>query len=203
MNSASQLDTSVETNWAAFIAAHQRDVWRYLRALGCSPTQADDLTQETFLRVFERSFAAMHERAATAYLRKVAYSRFITDCRRQARMIDVRQVEAIDYCWKEQVGDDSSDELLEHLRHCLESLTDRARLALRLRYDEQASREKIGAALEMSEHGAKNLLQRTKKKLRECIERRERRTAREPEATRKPNQPRNGRPRANKKLRKD
>ncbi|HHK42375.1 MAG TPA: sigma-70 family RNA polymerase sigma factor [Planctomycetaceae bacterium] len=179
MNSASQLDLAVNSDWAAFIHRHQRDVWRYLRALGCSPTQADDLTQETFLRVLERPFTEVDPRATAAYLRKVAYSRFVTECRRTARRPEIRQLEAVDRFWQRWVGSDSTDELIDHLRDCLEKLTDRARKALQLRYGEQASRKVIGAALQMSEHGAKNLLQRAKKSLRECIERRVRRSERE------------------------
>ncbi len=185
MNSASQMDVSLKPDWALFIQTHQRDVWRYLRALGCSPALADDLTQETFLRVLQRPFEDIHHRATAAYLRKVAYSRFITECRRSARTPEIARSDAIDRCWQQWVGDDSSDELIEHLRGCLEKLTDRTRRALQLRYEKQASRKAIGQALKMSEHGAKNLLQRAKKKLRECIERRARRAER-PAAVRSP-----------------
>ena len=52
----------------------------------------------------------------------------------------------------------------------LAALTDRARLALEKRFRDNCSRNEIAAALQISEHGAKNLMQRAKQQLRECIE---------------------------------
>jgi len=40
-----------QTEMAALVRAHQAGVWRYLRFLGCEPSEADDLVQETFLDV--------------------------------------------------------------------------------------------------------------------------------------------------------
>jgi RNA polymerase sigma-70 factor (ECF subfamily) len=72
--------------------------------------------------------------------------------------------------WERWAGDDNGEELMDALRLCLAALSERARLALNLRFRDSASRETIAARLDMSEHGAKNLMQRAKKKLRECIE---------------------------------
>jgi RNA polymerase sigma-70 factor (ECF subfamily) len=49
-------------------------------------------------------------------------------------------------------------------------LTERARLALTMRFRDNSSRDDIAAALEITDHGAKNLMQRAKHQLRECIE---------------------------------
>jgi RNA polymerase sigma-70 factor, ECF subfamily len=49
-------------------------------------------------------------------------------------------------------------------------LSDRARKALDMRFRDQQSREHIAAMLEISEHGAKNLMQRAKQQLRVCVE---------------------------------
>ncbi|MDV7390211.1 sigma factor-like helix-turn-helix DNA-binding protein, partial [Arthrospira platensis SPKY1] len=60
---------------------------------------------------------------------------------------------------------------LDALRECLQQLTDRARMALDMRFRDRGSRSEIAAALGISEHGAKNLMQRAKQQLRTCIER--------------------------------
>ena len=39
-----------------------------------------------------------------------------------------------------------------------------------MRFGDKASRASIAADLEITEHGAKNLMQRAKKRLRECME---------------------------------
>jgi RNA polymerase sigma-70 factor (ECF subfamily) len=43
-------------------------------------------------------------------------------------------------------------------------------LALRKRFADDISRTEIGSELGISEHGAKNLMQRAKAQLRECLE---------------------------------
>ncbi len=132
--------------------------------------EADDLTQETFLAVLQRPFHDYNAAATAAYLRRVAYNRFISARRRSGRMILVEQIEEIDQAWTRLVSDDQGEAMLEALRSCLDRLTDRARMALEMRFRDRSSRLEIAAALEITEHGAKNLMQRAKKQLRVCIE---------------------------------
>lgn len=155
---------------ARLIELHQAGVWRYLRALGCEPALADDLTQETFLAVLQTTFQDITPPATAAYLRRTAYHCFI-DYQRRARRISLTdEVEELDRTWARWAADDAGDSLLTALRECLKSLGDRARLALELRFRDQQSRAHIAATLQMTEHGAKNLMQRAKQKLRSCIE---------------------------------
>ncbi len=152
------------------IAEHQAGIWRYLRALGCDVAEADDLTQDTFLAVLQRPFKKYSAAATAAYLRRVAYNRFISARRRSGRVVLVEQIEEIDRAWGRLVSDDQGEALLEALKGCLEDLTQRARMALEMRFRDRSSRLEIAAALEITEHGAKNLMQRAKKQLRNCIE---------------------------------
>ena len=64
------------------IETHQAGVWRYLRALGCQPAQADDLTQETFLAVLRKPFEYRGREAAAAYLRRVARRQWLMSARK-------------------------------------------------------------------------------------------------------------------------
>jgi RNA polymerase sigma-70 factor (ECF subfamily) len=155
---------------ARLVQEHQTGVWRYLRAIGCDPAQADDLTQETFLAVFQKPFHDFNTSATAAYLRKVAYNLFITQHRRSGRVIAMENLEELDQSWDRWAGEDNGEEMLAALKACFEQLTDRARLALEMRFREKASRESIATALGIGEHGAKNLMQRAKHQLRECIE---------------------------------
>jgi len=43
-------------------------------------------------------------------------------------------------------------------------------MALNMRYRDRRARKEIAEHLEITEHGAKNLMQRAKKQLRTCIE---------------------------------
>ena len=155
---------------AELIEKYQVGVWRYLRALGCQPAQADDLTQETFLAVLQRPFVDHGPAATVAYLRKVAHNQFISVQRRAGKVTAVENVEDFDRTWEKWAGNDQGEATLDALRDCLEQLTERARRALELRFRERESRENIGAALGITEHGAKNLMQRAKQQLKKCVE---------------------------------
>jgi RNA polymerase sigma-70 factor (ECF subfamily) len=156
---------------AGLIREHQAGVWRYLRVLGCSPELAEDLTQESFLAVLQRPFTDNGPAARSAYLRQVARNLYISHQRRAGRYRLVEDVADIDATWDRWAGKDDGETLMAALRNCLEGLTDRAKTALNLRFRDDRSREEIAAAVAMSEDGAKNLLQRSKQFLRECIER--------------------------------
>ena len=156
---------------AAIIHDHQASVWRYLRVLGCSEPLADDLTQETFLAVLERPFEDRNRTATAAYLRKAARNLFISWRRRNAKYTpgDLDEAEA---AWERWAASDQGEGLMEALELCRRKLSERAQHALHLRFREQQSRAEIAKSLDLTEHGAKNLMQRAKQQLRECIERR-------------------------------
>ncbi|MEO1528842.1 MAG: sigma-70 family RNA polymerase sigma factor [Planctomycetota bacterium] len=157
---------------AAIIHRHQRGVWRYLRMLGCDDATADDLTQETFLRVLRRKDFVQHNDNATAgYLRRTAYNLLVSRHRKLGRMQTVAEPKLLDESWNQWAGKDlSGNDAVDALQQCFEKLTERAKLALRMRFDSSASRVQIGEALGITDHGARNLMQRAKQQLRNCVE---------------------------------
>ena len=155
---------------AELIETHQAGVWRYLRSLGCERELANDITQETFLAVLEKPFDDYDPRATASYLRTVARNLFISAMRKAGRMVVVEDVDAVDVTWNRWMGKDNGDELLDQLRVCLSQLTERARWALQMRFRDRLPRLEIAENLGITEHGAKNLMQRAKKQLRACIE---------------------------------
>lgn len=157
---------------AELIAQHQGGVWRYLRVLGCDAPTADDLTQETFLALLRQTEFRHTDPAATAaYLRRTAHNFYVSWLRRRKPTQPLHEVEAGNLVWGEWTrGDDHQEKLLQALRECLQELTPRAQQALRLRFEDQTARTSIGESLGITEHGAKNLMQRAKQQLRECIQ---------------------------------
>lgn len=152
------------------IVEHQAGVWRFLRAAGCEPNLADDLTQETFVMTLQRPFLEYSRTATAAYLRRVAMNLLINLRRREGRMHLVEDPVVFEAAWISWIGDDNGEEMIAALKQCLKKLTPRARLSLEMRFRDGASRESIAAALEISEHGAKNLMQRAKGQLKTCIQ---------------------------------
>jgi RNA polymerase sigma-70 factor (ECF subfamily) len=170
MKQAQVPDAATGFDPVRLINQYQAGVWRYLRAIGCSPSQADDLTQETFLAVLQRPFQDVNPSATAGYLRKVALNALISQKRRAGKVTAVEDVEQLDRTWTAWAGDDNGEAVLEALKDCMQHLGERARLALEMRFRERNSRAEIAEALEISEHGAKNLMQRAKQQLRTCIE---------------------------------
>ncbi|MEX0642247.1 MAG: sigma-70 family RNA polymerase sigma factor [Pirellulales bacterium] len=167
----SRVQPSTGFDPARLVACHERGVWRYLRALGCNPQLAEDLTQETFLAVLERPFEDYHAAATAAYLRRVARNMFVNHLRRADDVRLMANLDAVDAQWTRWVANDNGETLLAALRDCLEQLGDRPQRAFELRFQEKKSRAEIAAALGLSEDGAKNLMQRAKSVLRTCIQR--------------------------------
>ena len=165
---------ATELEPAELIKRHQHGVWRYLRMLGCDNATAEDLTQETFLRVLSRKGFVQHNDAATSgYLRRTAYNLLVSRHRKLGRVQTVAEPAVLDVIWERWAGKDlSGDHAIDALRGCLKTLTDRAQMALRMRFAEDASRVEIGEALGITDHGARNLMQRAKHQLRQCVEER-------------------------------
>ncbi len=152
------------------ILTHQDGIWRYLRSLGCDSSLADDLTQDTFVAVIQRDFEQINDAATKSYLRKTALNLFISFQRRKGKVTSVENLEIFDEVWSDWVQDDSGDELIDQLKKCMTRIGDRAQWALQLRFRDKLSRAEIAGHLKITEHGAKNLMQRAKSRLRECIE---------------------------------
>jgi RNA polymerase sigma-70 factor (ECF subfamily) len=74
---------------ARLVERHQSGVWRYLRALGCDPVLAEDLTQDTFLAVLRQPFEEYSEAATAAYLRRTARNLYVNSHRRAGKVLIV------------------------------------------------------------------------------------------------------------------
>jgi RNA polymerase sigma-70 factor (ECF subfamily) len=154
------------------VQQHQAGVWRYVRFLGADCSEADDLTQETFLAFARSEFVERCERQTAGYLRVVAHNQLLALRRKQNREVSTVDLEAADTVWAAAAGADGGlTEYLDALRECVEQLDRRARRAVDLQYRDHAGREAIAAELDMKPDGVKTLLRRTRQLLRECIER--------------------------------
>jgi RNA polymerase sigma-70 factor (ECF subfamily) len=164
--------TAEPADLASLVHQHQAGVWRYVRFLGADPTEADDLTQETFLALARGHFVERDDRQTAGYLRVVARNQLLALRRKQNREISTVALEAADSVWAAAAGIDGSlNNYLDALRDCLGQLEGRARQAIELHYQDEAGREAIAEKLEMQPDGIKTLLRRTRTVLRECVER--------------------------------
>lgn len=153
------------------IAAHQRQLWRFLVALGCNAADADDLTQETFLNLLRGNFTWQGHEETGAYLRKAAKNLFISSLRRRKLALLAPNFDDVDAQWADFERECPFDRRVELLRQCIDALEDRPRKAVDLRYRDDASRERMARELGLSEAGVKTLLERLRDRLRECVHR--------------------------------
>lgn len=161
----------------ALVRRHQPSIWRYLRFLGASPALADDLTQEAFLALLRHPPEDRGDAATAGWLRTVARRSFSQSRASRRRGLEFASESAIEQAWLEAEGaaGDPADPYGDALRHCLEGLSPRARRAVDLRYGDNASRDAMALALELTAEGVKTLLRRTRDALQSCIETRLRR----------------------------
>src|SRR4051812_5799845 len=163
---------SSPTELASLVERHQAGVWRYVRFLGADTTEAEDLTQETFLALARGGFVERDERQTAGYLRVVARNQLLALRRKQNREIDTVGLEAADSVWAAEAGPDGRLCIFfDAFRDCLAKIEGRARQAIDMHYHDHAGREAIASQLGMQADGVKTLLRRTREVLRECVER--------------------------------
>jgi RNA polymerase sigma-70 factor (ECF subfamily) len=160
----------IEVSLETLVHQFQADVWRYLRYLGASAADADDLAQETFLAVARSAFQERSPEQTAGYLRTVARHQLLMARRRQGREVNTVQLEAAEEVWSASVGSAGMDGYLAALSDCLEHLDGRGRQAIDQCYRDRKSRAEIAQNLQMKPDGVKSLLRRTREILRQCIE---------------------------------
>ena len=155
---------------ASLVRTHQAAVWRYLRYLGADEALADDLTQETFLKLLEHPPEVRGHVETSAWLRTVARNNYLMALRKVSKWMSVEEFEQLDVVWQQHEGNDEGESYKAALRDCLKTMADKARRAVELQFVAEQSRTDIAGALGMDPEGAKSLLRRAKEQLRKCIE---------------------------------
>ena len=157
----------------ALVRRHQVAVWRYLRFLGSPAASADDLSQEVFLVLLGSNLRERGDAALSGWLRGVARNLYLagrrgvgSGLREGLELFDEEQLES---AWARFAGEDAGDAYHAALDVCLETLSEKERRALALRFAEEAGRNEMASALGVSGEGVKSLLRRAKNKLRLCI----------------------------------
>lgn len=157
----------------SWVLRHQRPLWRFLRLLGCGGHLADDLAQDALLAALHKGIDARPDRDAAAWLREAArnlWRMHLRTQRRRPRHVELAAAETA--LLRHGEDGERGDAFVAALRVCVEQLDGRASAAIRLRYQDGASREAMATALAMTEDGVKTLLRRTREVLFACVQRR-------------------------------
>lgn len=159
--------------FATIVERYQGKIYGYLRARLLQSSDADDLTQEVFLRCYTSRARFDTSGMVGPWLIGIARNLLREHARKTRRR---REVAWTELCLEldELVSDDSEryDDLLGQLPGCLETLGPSARQAIDLRYHAKLRLAEIGERLRRSEGAAKLLMFRARQALRYCLEQR-------------------------------
>jgi RNA polymerase sigma-70 factor (ECF subfamily) len=154
------------------VRRHQGAVRGYLIVLGCPGRLLDDLIQDTFLSMLSSGFEDRGQASTAAFLRKVARHLFLKTMQRERRQLDHADLLGSEQAWSGFERDDGGERYLVALRECLARLRERTREVILMRYRDQLQQAAIASRLGLSASGVKSILVRTRRALRECVERR-------------------------------
>ncbi|HET9111480.1 MAG TPA: RNA polymerase sigma factor [Ktedonobacterales bacterium] len=164
--SPSPLAAQPEADYDAFVREHQRAILNYLWRMLGDEQSAYDLTQEVFVRAWQRFEAVRGYTAPRAWLFRVATNLAISALRgrRPLSSVDLlpaeQQPAMSDPAWRVVERD--------HVRAALDALAPRRRAALTLREVYGLSCAEIARALGISEAATRMTLSRAREQFREA-----------------------------------
>jgi RNA polymerase sigma-70 factor (ECF subfamily) len=158
--------------FAALIEVYQHTVYGFLRARLLEPADAEDLSQEVFLRCYLGREKLARANAVGSWLVGIARNVLREHIKRQQRRKEVAWTElCLDLDALVGHHHAEQDDALQHLPKCLESLGQSAREAIDLRYSTPLKWADIGVRLKRSEGAVKLLVHRARQALKYCLDR--------------------------------
>ncbi|MCH8922207.1 MAG: sigma-70 family RNA polymerase sigma factor [Planctomycetes bacterium] len=157
--------------FASIVERYHGAVYGYLRARLLEPSDAEDLTQEVFLRCCQGKARFDSSAMILPWLIGVARNVLREHIRKMTRRNEVAWTElclALDSGSKAETS--MYDDVIDYLPECLGSLGPSAREALDLRYQAKLRLAKIGERLHRSEGAVKLLMYRARAALRHCLD---------------------------------
>ena len=164
-------DVATMPSWDELVRQHADRVYRLAYRLSGNPQDAEDLTQETFIRVF-RSVQNYQPGTVERWLHRITTNLFLDMVRRRTRIL----MEALPEDYDRVPADDPNPEELYHdsrlgpdLQAALDSLPPEFRAAVVLCDIEGLSYEEIGATLDVKVGTVRSRIHRGRQALREYL----------------------------------
>ncbi len=164
-------DVAAMPSWDELVRQHADRVYRLAYRLSGNPQDAEDLTQETFIRVF-RSVQNYQPGTFEGWLHRITTNLFLDMVRRRTRI----RMEALPEDYDRVPADDPNPEQVYHdsrlgpdLQAALDSLPPEFRAAVVLCDIEGLSYEEIGATLDVKLGTVRSRIHRGRQALREYL----------------------------------
>lgn len=161
--------------FAALVERHKKSVFAYLRARVLQNSDAEDMTQEVFLRCYQARMRFDSGNLVRPFLLGIARNVLREHARAHARRKEILWTEICLELERVQPQDERTyDDVLVHLPDCLRGLNEAARRAIEMHYRGQTGHVAIARALGRSAGAVKLLLFRARRSLRRCLDARRR-----------------------------
>lgn len=174
------VERAIQGDRSAFeeiVRLHQSAVFGYLRARVLQPTDAEDLTQEVFLRCYVGRDRFDGSNMIRPWLIGIARNLLREHVRKVTRRKEVAWTElCLELEEMVETKENLYDDILGHLPVCLESLGPSARKAIELKYSSKLRLAEIGDKLHRSEGAVKLLMYRARQALKNCLDNKVRNT---------------------------
>lgn len=160
----------------AIVQKYQRGVFAYLKSRILAMSDAEDLTQEVFLRFYQARERFDTNSLIRPWLLGIARNLLKEHLRKLKRRKEVTWTELcleLEDIVHQRPGETNED-FLAHLPHCIGELGQSAREAIQLRYSANLSLLDIGQKLKRSEGAIKLLMFRARQALKYCLDSRTR-----------------------------
>ncbi len=155
-----------------FIQENLRRIFVQIYRMVGNAADAQDLTQETFIKALQRSEQLKDEEKATHWLSRIATNTAIDFLRKRGRATLCELDDAPQHSWETPESLLLRSEQREHLEAGLERLTDRERLALLLRDVEGLPAEEVAEHLNCSKATVRSHIANARVKFRRYLQRR-------------------------------
>jgi RNA polymerase sigma-70 factor (ECF subfamily) len=158
------------TEAGALFDAHHDRIYRYILGLVREPAEAEDLTQETFLRAHARRDTLRDPKAVRGWLYRIATHACLDRLRQRVPQVSLDAAESA------PSTSPSAQELAEReetsacVQRCLDFLSDRYRAVLLLHEGHNLTAAEIADLLGETEGAIKIRLHRARRKLTEIME---------------------------------
>ena len=160
------------SQFVSLLAAVERQLSGYVLALVPNLSDADEVLQETKIRLWEQFDKYNPEKSFSAWAQTIAYFQVLTFRKRSQRQKLVFSDELVSLLSDDFPGSQSEpDDRSEALLSCLAALSEKPRKLLKDYYG-GTPLERAAEKLQMNATAAKKAIYRARLFLRECIERR-------------------------------
>lgn len=166
------LRASDRRGFQVLVERHQAAIYGYLRSRLMQHADAEDLTQEVFLRAYvgrARFDGSIKVRAWLVGIARNVLREYVRTTKRRKEVAWTAlclELEELGPCHVEQ----QQDEILNHLPRCVSALGPSARQALELHYESKLHLAEIGEKLHRSQGAVKLLMFRARQALKRCLD---------------------------------